>query len=361
MDEPQVAQLSLPLTTLDELQSLLSIATQKLYELQSTGRIGTNPTSYISQLSDFKYAIASIHFRSSIVSRLGQDCISTIMDQANESGIMSQVASAVMSSMDVTKGQELVLSLVQTDAIRDGPGRDIDALLLAEATKLSREQQNIDLRFESFFSLCEDELLRRLNGRTATSPVEPDIVDNLTTFLSLIFHKSLFFMFSSHPDFQKCAPLLASINSCTSDDIPYTNVMINEAIRWVDDYTGELTSDDQLVSINHRYLQLLTGFKKLLDAEIKPLPPDCQAAVPSLPPTANGFSSWVQSQTRRWFNGSTLPLPAPSRGNPEETEAREAGQQADVLRSIHNLVTKEVDREATKKFSVALCGMVKSG
>lgn len=81
---------------------------------------------------------------------------------------MGRVAGIIMSPLFVVKGQNRVLSRMQTDAICDGPGQSIEALLLEDHIKLFREQQNTDLRFRSFFSLCEDEPLRHLDGRTAT-------------------------------------------------------------------------------------------------------------------------------------------------------------------------------------------------
>ena len=267
--------------------------------------------------------------------------------------------------MESVKGQEPVLSIVQTGANHSGPRQDVNALLQAEASKLSQRRQDMETCFESLFSLCENYLLKLLSEAATASSARSAYVDNFTTILSLIFHKSPFYSFSDDSSLDKFVPVLAMLNSRSNSDVNYPTIMTNEARRWVDDYTGQLSPNSQLTSVSNRYLQLLTGFSVFLDTEISALPPDNPLADLSISPSApSGISSWVPDRLKpyapRWLNGDASDS-APSTANLEVTEARETRQQTDILRGIHNLVKKEIDRERTRKFSVALCGMVKSG
>lgn len=355
------SQLSSSFTKLAEFYKLLSSVAQKTFELQSTNSSRADVSSlYAKCLSDFKDDVTGIYIRSSLVSKLGQDEAQSIAEKANESTLIAQIDGALASATEALEGEESVLSIARIEG-RGGERQDVssESLLQAETHKLTQQRLNVKARFESLFSLCEDQLLACLAKNIDEPSLRANDVGDFTALLSLAFYKSPFRAFTEESSFQKFAQILASLNSRDNNDINYSTIMINAAKVWIDDYTQvSLSSTSQFSSLCERYLQLLVGFVSFLDTEIAALPPQNELIeLNTLRPTA-GNSSWIPDKVSRLLRGGPSEL---SSATLEATEARETRQQFDILQSIYSLVKKEIDRERSRKFSVALCGMVKSG
>lgn len=366
MADLQAYRLFASFTMLYEISDLLISVAHRTYDLRISGKLNTDAcSSYGKQLFAFMADITSISNRLSIVMKMTPEKISQVMQNARETGILAEINTTMMSALQSLKAQEDALSIAKAGLKQAKPREALVPLL--EAEKLAELQQITKARYEGLFELCEGHLLQFLKTTMEGSPVKTIHVGDTSDLLCLAFHRSPFHVFSDQRSFRLFTPVLASLNSRASNVVNYPSIMRTTAKLWVDASMRELHTDPRnLLFFCERYLHLLSGLNILLDSRSSPPLISNNAVDPPSPTTASGFL-WLPENILAYASyASKLVVGDSNNMEPpppylEVTEDREVRQQHDLIQGMYRLVAKEIERERSRTFSVALCGMVKSG
>ncbi|KAH8104318.1 hypothetical protein DFH11DRAFT_153528 [Phellopilus nigrolimitatus] len=232
------------------------------------------------------------------------------------------------------------------------------ATLLHQAPQeLAQSRMRIREQSTYIFSVYEDHLRVRLElilNKSASDSLGPAHIDIISNFLEFTFRKNPFNVSIGHGEFEDVAPILALMNSHCSIKSHCADVYRELGRSWITDFKHNCshgTKRDWLS--DERYVLLLKHMSHFLDAELTSLPLPIADACARPPQMTSSVSQPSCRDEKGNYGQSDVDL--------EITAAEVTGQRRDLMQDIGMLVRKEIEREKTRGFSVALCGMVKSG
>ncbi|KAI5116359.1 hypothetical protein M0805_002395 [Coniferiporia weirii] len=372
MAESQVSLLSSSFDAIKGLYGHLnSLAIKANVVVQDCGANDSEVGRYSKELATFKSEVVDIYNRSSIFIQIGQANITALMGKEETAEVVKQLSDTVTVARALLAEQENVLPTITTALSASDAESRVAAVLQIESQKLGQSRKDTHDRFDRLFTLCEDQLQSQLQTSAGSTddPLAKVDVEGISDVLKLSFYKTPFQVYADDSQLQTLTSTLALLNTRRGSDVNYVATLEGISRTWIDDFIRDCaTGPRHITQLGERYIQLLDGFRHFLVAEIASLPEQQD------PPAMGGLDS--QHSTQSWWNTSQIPERLRSMaawrrgGNGGEgekaidlaaTEAREIRQHAALLKDIYSLVSKEIEREKTRKFSVALCGMVKSG
>ncbi|KAI5115401.1 hypothetical protein M0805_004072 [Coniferiporia weirii] len=369
------------LSGLKEIRALLELLTKKAGDAFRRNRrmIGTTE-KYVEELLMLRDAVVGIYNQSSIYIEVGLTEEATLFKKVGDADI--QVVDAVTSTRSLLIYQENILSTVTTAIVSvsdSEPSRNADleshvVALQEESQKLARAREGIRAQFDCLFAVCEDQLRTRLQvslgssgGKSTSDTIKTAALD----IVKLSFHRAPFQVQANDLKLD-IASMFALLNNGCDSDADYARILEDLGQSWVDDC---LLGPELFVELGKCYVRLLNGLLRFLEAEIVLLPvgersleinladlqlqdlhvPQSWVHVPRVPKKIRNIA------TKIWKGIDNVEAESARDVDLVAVEARETRRHATLLKDIYALASKDIERERTRLFSVALCGMVKSG
>ncbi|KAI5116211.1 hypothetical protein M0805_005927 [Coniferiporia weirii] len=375
MAESLISRL-LSLGTLKEIIALLDLLIKK------AAVIGPNRTTigtaeeYLEELTALKDAVSSIYNRTLILCQFEGTDVVPLPEGPYDNPFIESLGKGVVLTRTLLMEQENVLLTIinaQSPVSNTALHRNIESLatlaLRAESQKLAQAREDILIHYDCFSLMCRNRLQLKLHDilKSAGGQLTAEFSETTNGIIKLLFYETPFQMRLNdlEPEITSAFSLLDS--RCGSDG-DYAVLLENLGRSWVDAF---VTGSERSAGLSNCYVRLLSGLICSLEAEITLLPADAtlvsmdpsnrQLRDPHIPqdrmPTSriHGFATKLRKgvNAARNENATNTDLVM--------AEAQEARKYSALLRDVLALASKDVERERTRLFSVALCGMVKSG
>ncbi|KAI5115402.1 hypothetical protein M0805_001500 [Coniferiporia weirii] len=369
------------LSGLKEIRALLDLLTKKAGDAFRRNRKMVDTTEkYVEELLVLRDTVVEIYNQSSIYIEVGLTEEATLFKKVGDADI--QVVDAVASTRSLLIYQENVLSTATSTiaSVSDnelGRNADLESHVVAlqeESQKLAQAREGIQAQFNRLFAICEDQLRTRLQvslgssgGKFISDTVKPAVLD----IVKLSFHGAPFQVQANDMKLD-ISSMFALFNNGCDIDADYARTLENLGQLWVDDF---LLGPELFAEIGKCYVRLLNGFLCFLEAEIALLPVEERS--PEMHPADLQLQDLVVPQnwmhvprvpkeirniaTKIWKGIDNVEAESARDVDLVAVEARETRRHATLLKNIYALASKDIERERTRLFSVALCGMVKSG
>ncbi|KAH8104320.1 hypothetical protein DFH11DRAFT_1551015 [Phellopilus nigrolimitatus] len=324
---------------------------------------------YIQNLARLREEVANTVDRLDILVQVGQKFSLSEQEQTEAHDAITQLSDEVLSTKNLLMDRNAI-PLIVDDLVAQ------DTTLWTASGKLNKARTSIHDQFSHIFAIYEDHLRTHLKlvSHESTS-LDPAQTDTVLNFLEFAIRKNPFHVFIDRAGLDEFAPTLALVNSQRSLHSGYSDTAERLGRSWVSEFMrGRKPGPEYVRQLSERYLVLLENVLPFLDAEIESLPePETRRAEEDntlaqttghegphqlsgtmVPARLRQMINWGRKQARGdGAAANVIDLKA--------AEAEETRQRVAMIGDIRKLVCKEIEREKTRRFSVAVCGMVKAG